>query len=129
MKLPLILAAAVVASSGCGENGDEGRVPDPNDTTPPGRVAMDAHFPTRDGQLVTVSVSPTSGDEAVVLDNLPGITLFAQARDAESAIDRLEILGETTVHCKGAELGQSKYALWGSHLSVARSRGLPATSR
>jgi hypothetical protein len=112
MRLAVTVAVLLLASSGCGGDSNDGGVVDLNDTSPPSKVAMDAFVPRRSGDVDIVTVSITSGDQAVTLDNLRDITLIAVARDEESAISKLEIHGGTTVHCVSPELGQRKDADW-----------------
>ena len=105
--------AATLALTACGGGDDSaGSDIDPNDMTPPSRVAMDAFVPTRIGGLDVVSVSATTGNKSVTLDNLPDIKLIAVAEDLESGISRLEITGGTTVVCDGpGDLSDTKQAL------------------
>ncbi len=109
-SLTVCLASSAVAA--CGDDPDAGKVVQTNDETPPSALTMDAHFTRRDGQGVLVTVTPTSGNQLVTLDNLPAITLLVRAEDHESAVADLRIVGETTVNCVGEELGQQKHASW-----------------
>lgn len=106
-----LVAAVAGALLGCDGN-DSGRQVQTDDQTPPGKLTMDAHVPQANGQLTTVTVTPTSGNRSMTLTNLPAITLIADSADQESAIADVRIVGETNVTCKGEELAQNKHASW-----------------
>lgn len=127
MRRVLHLAApiAVAVIAGCG--GDDGPfVPQPNDTTKPSLVVMDAHYVSRagDGQLKTVSAGQPG--VTVALDNLPALTFIARGDDAESGISSIAIHGETDVDCVQGDLAQNKHGTW---LQRSPDGTEPASSR
>jgi hypothetical protein len=107
-----LLAAAVLALPACGGDDGAGRTVQTDDTTPPSKLAMDAHVPQPDGQNAVFSLNASSGPQSTILRSLPRITLLVQAEDPESAISDVRIIGETRVSCVGAELSQNKDASW-----------------
>jgi hypothetical protein len=123
-RIQLAAALAVTALTGCGDD-PETFVPNPNDTTKPSQVVMDAHYVDRSGNGQLRTVTAGAPGMTVTLDNLPAFTFIARGDDEGSGIPSIAILGETDVDCVGV-LGQNKHGSW---LQRSPAGAEPASSR